>query len=388
MNRTAIISIILTVLLIAAGVGGFYALYDHYDGYKVKASSSLGEVSEKTKQSTASNSSKDLKTIIYESQKGVVQLEVTTSAGESLGSGFLYNDKGDVVTNAHVVQGAKKIIARTADGQQYEGYLIGMGDTTDVAVVRVPELAGRMPIPVEKKDPAEVGDEVIALGSPIGLQNTVTTGIISGVNREFTIDDFTYVDVYQISAPITKGNSGGPLIDKQTGKVLAINSAGTEEGSIGFSIPITNVYDKIISWSKNPDKVPPEMMTKKESPTPTEEPIKLYPGDGEYIVNYFYESLTIGDYVTAYSLLGSKRQLDISYEKFRKSYLHTVNATVDKISSTHNKDNEEATVTAFISTIERSGNQKTQSIPYKGTYKVGFENNQLKIISEELEKLK
>ncbi|WLD93242.1 S1C family serine protease [Alkalihalobacillus sp. AL-G] len=385
MQRPAILSLVVTVLFLAAGAGGFYALHDYFNGYHVEATSSLGKVVETTNQPKP-DEPKELKTIIYESQKSVVQLEVTTSTGESVGSGFLYNDKGDIVTNAHVVKGATEIIAKTADAQQYEGYLIGMGETTDVAVVRFPELAGKMPLPLENKTPAEVGDEVIALGSPIGLQNTVTTGIISGVNRQFTIDNYTYLDVYQISAPIAKGNSGGPLIDQTTGKVLAINSAGTEEGSIGFSIPIRNVYEKIIEWSENPDEVPPEMMTD-DDPSPSKEPSKLFPGDGEYIVGYFYESLSIGDYVTAYSLLGSKWQTSISYEKFREGYIHTVDVTIDKISSIRSKENEEATVTVFINALEREENQKTKSVLYKCTYQVGFENNQLKILSGQAEEV-
>src|SRR5699024_8246507 len=90
---------------------------------------------------------------------------------------------------------------------------------------------------------------IIAVGSPLGFHNTVTTGIISGVDRSFEINGYSYDNVYQISANITHGNSGGPLINAETGKVIGINSAGIEDSEIGFSIPIPAIIDNNTEWS-------------------------------------------------------------------------------------------------------------------------------------------
>lgn len=128
----------------------------------------------------------------------------------------------------------------------------------------MPGLAGVEPLVMVRKEKAEIGDEVIAIGSPLGFQNTVTTGMVSGLGRSFEIKPYTYNDLYQISAPIAPGNSGGPLVDKKTGEVLGINSAGIEESSIGFSIPIVNVLDLAEAWSKNPMKTLPEWKPEEE----------------------------------------------------------------------------------------------------------------------------
>lgn len=128
---------------------------------------------------------KSLKDIIYETQKLVVMIE--TDDGKQ-GSGFLYNDQGDLITNAHVVAGVKQVHIKTADARELDGEVIGISSETDVAVVRVAGLAGTKPLTMVRNEKAEVGDDVIAVGSPLGFQNTVTTGIISGVNRSFEIE--------------------------------------------------------------------------------------------------------------------------------------------------------------------------------------------------------
>lgn len=112
--------------------------------------------------------------------------------------------------------------------EEYKGTVIGIGDETDVAVVRVPDLKKVKPLIIAKSK-AETGDEILALGSPLGLENTVTTGIISGLGRSFEIAPYIYSNLYQISAPITHGNSGGPLISAETGEVIGINSAVVEQ---------------------------------------------------------------------------------------------------------------------------------------------------------------
>src|SRR5690606_22930593 len=126
---------------------------------------------------------------------------------------------------------ADTIYVRTANARVYPAAVIGMGDNTDIAVLRVPQLAGETGLSIDTDRLAEIGDEVIALGSPHGFQNTVTLGIISGTERHFTVDGFDYNNAYQISTLITHGNSGRPLEDRTTGKVIGINSVGTEDGT-------------------------------------------------------------------------------------------------------------------------------------------------------------
>jgi serine protease Do len=119
--------------------------------------------------------------------------------------------------------------------------------------VRVPALKNKSPLLLETARKAQIGEEVITLGSPMGLENTATFGYISGVDRNFVIESHIYEDVYQISAPIAPGSSVGPLLERKTGKVLAINSAcHTTEANIGFSIPIFKIYSLIQKWISTP----------------------------------------------------------------------------------------------------------------------------------------
>lgn len=321
-----------------------------------------------------SKGSKTLKDVIFETQKLVVMIE--TESGTQ-GSGFLYNNKGDLITNAHVVAGAEVVKIKTADARELEGEVIGISTDIDVAVVRVPGLAGIEPLELVRDQKAEVGDEVLAVGSPLGFQNTVTTGIISGLGRSFDIEPYKYSDLYQISAPIAPGNSGGPLVDQASGAVLGINSAGIEQGSIGFSIPIVNVIEMAEAWSAQPmDELPVFSFSDDSELLPEKASMEEY---AEYLVTHFYDSLNNADYVYAYSLLGGNWKEGTSYEKFREGYIPTRNVVIDDmIVKTIGSD--EATVTAIISVDERVDGKYVLS-KYQVTYRVGYENDILKLLS-------
>lgn len=201
------------------------------------------------KKQPISETPKDVSGIINDSQPKV--FTIFTDSGQ--GSGFLINTKGDILTNAHVVEGDFYPAVKTIDGNEYQGTLIGYSNTTDIAVIRVPALANMEPLPLEESLAAEIGDEVIALGSPQGFENTATLGNISGVDRSFVIDPFRYDGIYQTSAPIAPGSSGGPLLNRNTGKVIAINSARhNQEVNIGFSIPLYQVMKTIHQWAGSP----------------------------------------------------------------------------------------------------------------------------------------
>jgi len=185
--------------------------------------------------------------IIKESQSRVYTIFTETS----LGSGFLFEDKGTVITNAHVVAGYNEVVLRNVNGQQTTGTVIGISDLYDVALIQVDDYAGLQPLNIETLE-TDIGTEVIALGSPQGLENSASIGYLTGLNRTFE-SEFQYENVYQIDAQISPGSSGGPLLDAETGKVIGINSALlTADQSIGFSIPMYTMLDLIQSWSDSP----------------------------------------------------------------------------------------------------------------------------------------
>ncbi len=185
--------------------------------------------------------------IIKESQSRVYTIFTETG----LGSGFLYEKKGTVITNAHVVAGYHEVVLRNVKGQQTTGRVIGISDLYDIALIQVDEYAGLAPLEIEINQ-TEIGSEVIALGSPQGLENTASIGYLTGVNRSFE-SKFQYKNVYQIDAQISPGSSGGPLLDAETGKVIGINSALlTADQSIGFSIPMYTMLQLVDQWSQTP----------------------------------------------------------------------------------------------------------------------------------------
>jgi serine protease Do len=331
-------------------------------------------------KSDAAEKELDLKTIIHESQKTVVQIEAEKENGQSIGSGFIYNDKGDILTNAHVVNNANSIYVKTSDAKTYPGALIGINEEQDIAVIRVPQLVNKSHLEVDPDFEAEVGDAIIAVGSPLGFQNTVSTGIISGKNRTLTVDSgFEYKNVYQISAPITNGNSGGPLIHQQTGKIIAINSAGMKEGVIGFSIPLNKVMDMAEMWSRQADNkelnFSGDIIVDKEIDT------EQLQEDANYIVKYFYENLKVRDYLTAYTMLGSQIQEQTTYQDFRNRYIHIINISTSNIQS-ELKENNRVLISMITDNHIRTNNQQELIEKYEVTFTIGYENDQLKIINQ------
>ncbi len=164
----------------------------------------------------------------------------------SMGSGFIIDKTGIIVTNNHVIDGAKKITVKLPDGRSFDAKLIGADAATDVAVLKV---KSDKPLPtVEFGDDRQlrVGDWVVAVGNPFGLSNSVTAGIVSSIGRD--IGSGPYTDFIQIDAPINRGNSGGPTFDLR-GEVIGMNSmifspSGGSVG-IGFAIPASTIHEVI-----------------------------------------------------------------------------------------------------------------------------------------------
>src|SRR5690625_4594052 len=187
---------IVSILIIVIGIVGILKISDHWNSKSISINNPL--VNEVNKDSE----SVDLKSIIHETEKHVIQVEGQNEEKTMTGSGFLYNNKGDIITNAHVIKDADFINIRTADAQTYPAAVVGIGDDVDIAVIRVPQLAGKEFLPIETESVAEIGDEIIALGSPHGFQNTVTLGIISGSERDFIVVEYNYLILYKISVII------------------------------------------------------------------------------------------------------------------------------------------------------------------------------------------
>lgn len=168
-------------------------------------------------------------------------------APTSLGSGFFISEDGTIVTNHHVIDGAEEITIRMSDGRDLQADIVGSDEPTDIAVLRVRE-RGRYPfVRFDDASHVRVGDWVVAVGNPFGLDGTATAGIVSAMGRR-DAGSSSYVDYMQIDAPINRGNSGGPTFDL-SGNVIGVNSAifsptGGNVG-IGFAIP-ANTANNIV----------------------------------------------------------------------------------------------------------------------------------------------
>jgi S1-C subfamily serine protease len=180
-----------------------------------------------------------------------IQVEDEFFGVEPLGSGFLYDQNGHIITNNHVVQGANKISVTFLDGTVYNADLVGADPYTDLAVIRVDVPQEKLvPLPLGDSSKLQVGEQVAAIGNPFGLSGSMTTGIVSQLGRLLPLDveGFSIPDVIQTDAAINPGNSGGPLLNLR-GEVVGVNSAITsatgEFAGVGFAIP-SNTVKKII----------------------------------------------------------------------------------------------------------------------------------------------
>lgn len=271
---TAVIAAIVAVALSLA-IG--FAAVEH--GWIKVGSTSTSTTALKSSTGTDTGSStqvadgSDWVTVAKNVSNSVVSILVTTNEGSARGSGAILDTDGHVVTNNHVVSGASKIYVTLSDGSMYESTVVGTDATTDLAVLKmntVPD--GLSPITFADSDSLAVGEGVMAIGNPLGLSNTTTTGIISALNRPVsTYDDSSsssssssvvVTNAIQIDAAINPGNSGGPTFNS-AGQVIGINSSiattssssssdSSSSGSIGigFAIPsnlVKSVCDQIIN---------------------------------------------------------------------------------------------------------------------------------------------
>jgi len=185
-------------------------------------------------------------------------VQISTKA--DLGSGIVFNDQGDIVTNNHVANGYKNFEVTLANGKEYPGTLVNNFSPDDLAVIHV-NATGLQPATFADSSQLAVGDIVLAIGNPLGFQSSATDGIISAVGRTVTEPNgVTLPDVIQTSAPINPGNSGGALVDLE-GQVVGIPTlaaldqqlGGSQAPGIGFAIPSTtvaNIAGQIVEYGK------------------------------------------------------------------------------------------------------------------------------------------
>ena len=266
-------------LIAAALLGG---------GVALGGAAALGKLGEKTtviREEAAPSSSEpavfpngqreSINAIYRASAPGVVHIETTTRVQQpldpffgnpfgttqtqrALGSGFVIDKAGHIVTNYHVVHGANTIQVSFSNNERFKARLVGVDPSTDVAVLKVGVKSRALKaLPLGDSDSVRVGDEVIAIGNPFGLDRSVTAGIVSAVQRRIEAPNRLSIShVIQTDAALNHGNSGGPLLNAQ-GEVIGVNAqietGGVSDGNvgIGFAIPINTVKDVVATLIKH-----------------------------------------------------------------------------------------------------------------------------------------
>ena len=255
-KNTPLSAVIVISLVFGGTAGGAlgYLAADFSNG----VSNSTSQVSESSKPVAITPATETVSQIVQNVKPSVVSIKAEGSSGSGTGSGFIYREDGYIVTNNHVAAPAingGKLTVYLEDKTSFEAKLVGRNASYDLAVLKI-DATGLKPVNIGDSSAINVGDLTVAFGSPLGLTGTVTSGIVSAINRPVTAggaDDQSFISAIQTDAAINPGNSGGPLVNGQ-GQVIGVNSAiatlgnGTQSGSIGlgFAIPI-NQAQRVIS---------------------------------------------------------------------------------------------------------------------------------------------
>ena len=261
-------------LVLGAGAGaGAFAAFEN-DGAKtttvIRASSGVASPA-------AATTSRTVNDVYKAARNGVVEVTTTSNGGSdsepmpfpfggrsqrAQGSGFVYDSAGHIVTNSHVVSGARSISVTFSDGSKYGATVLGTDPSTDLAVLKVDAPSGKLhPLTLGDSNKAEVGDGVVAIGAPFGLEETVTTGIVSALDRNISsATRYSISGAIQTDAAINHGNSGGPLLN-MAGQVIGVTTqieseSGGNDG-IGFAIPSNTVQSVVSRLAKGEKAVHP-----------------------------------------------------------------------------------------------------------------------------------
>jgi putative serine protease PepD len=264
--RTPLIATLLAVACLGAGGGAL--LYSAF-GSNNTTKTVVHQVTVKDTQPASSATPLSVNEIYRRAYKGVVEIVVTSNSANGFGfggsgsskaegSGWVYDSKGDIVTNDHVVDGASTIKVTFWNGKTYNASVVGTDRTTDLAVIKVHAPSSLLhPLDLGDSSNLQVGDGVVAIGAPFGLQETVTSGIVSALHRSIdSLTRFTIPDAIQTDAAINHGNSGGSLLNT-AGEVIGVTSqiksdSGGNEG-VGFAIPsniVRTVATQLVATGK------------------------------------------------------------------------------------------------------------------------------------------
>ena len=249
-GRGGAILLLTLVLALIFGVGLFSG-WEFASGSRSTANT--------TSQTTASATSSggttleaQQETAIAKVEPTVVELEVTTAQGQQIGSGVIIDAKGDIVTNNHVVSGEQTIVVVLANGSRVQAQLIGTAAANDLAVVRIQPFANMTVAQLGDSSKLVVGQEVLAIGNPLGITETATRGIVSALNRSVTESNGTTIsNAVQTDAAVNPGNSGGALINLQGQLVgiptlTAVNTeSNTAASGVSFAIP-SNLVQTVV----------------------------------------------------------------------------------------------------------------------------------------------
>ena len=243
-GRSGAIVFLTLVLALIFGVG----LFSGWEFSNNKSSSTTTSNATATSTSTSSSLEVAQEAAIAKIEPSVVELQVTTAQGEQIGSGVIIDTKGDIVTNNHVVSGEQTIQVVLSNGKTEQGQLVGTVAADDLAVVRIQPFANMSVAQIGNSSSLVVGQEVLAVGNPLGITETATKGIVSALNRSVTEPTgATISNAIQTDAAINPGNSGGALINLQGQLVgiptlTAVNTeSNTAANGVSFAIPSTLV---------------------------------------------------------------------------------------------------------------------------------------------------
>jgi putative serine protease PepD len=239
--RPRVAAAVATVLVVVGGLGAYMATRD-----EAVPSVSLPRVI------SSSGSGQNLAGVATSALQGVVSVEVTGGGRRGTGSGFAVDRSGHILTNDHIVEGGGSIVVIGPDGRRLTADVVGRDPANDLAVLQIADTTRIRALPLGRSSDVQVGEPVLAVGSPLGLSGTVTGGIVSALNRQVRIGGSRQTAI-QTDAAINPGNSGGPLINAR-GAVIGVNTAiaafdGGGSIGIGFAIPIdraAQVAERII----------------------------------------------------------------------------------------------------------------------------------------------
>ena len=266
MNRRSRLPIVALVLVGTLALGAGAGAVAYSVAHPSSATTVVRQVPVQTSEPAADSSALTPGQIYRQAYKGVVEITVSTpqqtptgnQEAQAQGSGFVIDSDGHIVTNDHVVENADSVSVRFWNGDTYNASVVGTDPSTDLGVIKVDAPSSILhPVSLGDSSSVQVGDPVVAIGSPFGLEETVTSGIVSALHRQIqALNQFTINDTIQTDAAINHGNSGGPLFNA-AGQVIGVNSqiagdTGANVG-IGFAIPsdtVSSIADTLISSGK------------------------------------------------------------------------------------------------------------------------------------------